>query len=177
MTSGNVKVPSQFIFSGKNPPLTTLAALQQLANTGNTLQNRYVLTFGTTSGKIDTIIANAYELAASGTNNHDFFDGSVPDIFGDANGLQTIRYLGVFLVSNSDGSANGASITIGNAATPLTMNMGGTATYQLFQSSPTMQMGSPAGFTVDNTHKLLKIVNDDAVNKLTYWITAAGRKI
>lgn len=179
MISGRLVVPSQFLYSGKNTPLATLSALQQRMNTGNTLQNRYLLTYGTASGQIDTIIANAYELAASASNTHNFFDGTVPDIFGDANGLQNIKFLGVYLVANTDGSTAATSATIGNAAAnPLVMNFGGTTpTYQIFAGGPTFQAGKPAGYTVSNTIKNLKVLNDDGANKLTYFLLAGGVKV
>lgn len=177
MTSGSLLQPFLFQYSGKSPPLSTLATLQNMSSSSKSLTNRVTFSYGTGSGQIDTIIANAYELAASATANHNFFDGSIPDVFGAANGLQNIKSLAVYLVANTDGSTAASSVTIGNAATPLTMNMGGTATYQLFSGQVTPCWGKPAGFSVTNLLKLLKIVNDDATNKATYWILAGGVKV
>lgn len=174
MTSGKIIVPFLFQFNGANPPLVALPTLSVDSTIARTLTTKYTLAFGTTSGLIDTIIANPYELAAASTTNFNFFDGTIPDIFSKANGLQNIKFLGIYIVANTDGSASGASITIGNAATPLTMNNGGTATYQAFTGGPVYQQGKPAGYTVDNTHKLLKVVNDDATLKITIWLIAGG---
>ncbi len=177
MTSGKVTVPYQFMVQGKNPPLSTLSTLSRSAGQSFTNTFRYLLTYGTGTSQINTIIANPYTLAASGTANHNFFDGTVPDIFGDANGLQNIKYLAVYLVANTDNTTAATSVTIGNGATPLTMNIGGTATHVQASGGPAMVWGRPAGYSVTALLQLLKIVNNDATNKATYWIEAGGVKV
>lgn len=179
MTSGRLVLATNFNFNGKNPPLSTLASLQQLATAQRILQNVFTLSFGTGSGQCNTIIANAYELAATASNTHNFFDGSVPDIFGDANGLQNLKALMIYLVANTDSSNPSPSITIGNAgADPLLLNLAGTTpTYQHFASSLPFLAGKAAGYTVNNTNKNILVTNDSATLKATYWVLGAGVKV
>jgi hypothetical protein len=180
MTSGRLVLATNFNFTGKNPPLSTLASLQQLATAQRILQNVFTLSFGTGSGQCNTIIANAYELAATASNTHNFFDGSVPDIFGDANGLQNLKALMIYLVANVAAvDLPSPSITIGNAAAdPLLLNLAGTTpTYQHFASSLPFLAGKAAGYTVNNTNKNIKVLNDSATLKATYWVLGAGVKV
>ena len=179
MTSGRVVLSTGFNFNGKNPPLSTLTTLQQLSTAQQILQNVFTLAYGTGSGQIDTIIANAYELAASASNTHNLFDGTVPDVFGVANALQNVKAVMIYLVANTDSSSPSPSITIGNAATnALAMNLGAVGqTYQHFASSLPFLAGKLAGYTVDATHKNIKVLNDSGTLKATYYLLVAGCKV
>lgn len=179
MTSGRVVLSTGFNFQGKNPPLSTLATLQQLSTAQQVLQNVFSLSYGTGSGQINTIIANAYELAASASNTHNLFDGTVPDIFAVASGLQNVKAVMIYLVANTDSSSPSPSITIGNAATDaLTLNLGGlTQTYQHFASSLPFLAGKLAGYTVNATNKNIKVLNDSATLKATYYLLVGGVKV
>lgn len=179
MTSGRLTLVTGFNFQGKNPPLSTLAALQQLATAQKTLQNVFNLSYGTGSGQINTIIANAYELAASASNTHNLFDGTVPDIFGVASGLQNVKAVMIYLIANSDASSPSPSITIGNAAADqLALNLGGvTQTYQHFASSLPFLAGKLAGYTVNNTTKNIKVLNDSGTLKASYYLLLGGVKV
>jgi hypothetical protein len=179
MTSGRFVLSSVFQINGKNPPLSTLATLQNFSTAQRTLQNVLALSYGTGSGQINTIIANAYELAASASNTHNLFDGTVPDIFGVASGLQNVKAVGIYLVANTDSSSPSPSITIGNAAADvLTLNFGAsTQTYQHFASSMPFLAGKAAGYTVNNTNKNIKVLNDSGTLKATYWLVCAGVRV
>lgn len=179
MTSGRFILTTGFRFDGKNPPLATLAALQALTTAQKVLQNVFNLAYGTGSGQINTIIANAYELAASASNTHNLFDGTVPDIFAAASGLQNVKAVGIYLVANTDASSPSPSITIGNAAAdPLLLNLAGTTpTYQHFASSLPFLAGKLAGYTVNNTNKNIKVLNDSGTLKASYWLLAGGVKV
>lgn len=176
MTSGKVNVPFTFQINGKNLPTSSLSTLAQPASVSFANSFVYSLTYGTGSGQVDTIIALPFQLAASASNSHNFFDASIPDIFNTSIALQNIKMLAVYLVANPDGTTAATSATLGNAASnQLAMNLGSTTqTYQIFSGGPAFVAGKPAGYTVDATHKLFKVSNDDATNKLSYWLIAAG---
>jgi hypothetical protein len=179
MTSGSALIPFLFQFTGKNSVAGSVAALAQRATANGMKSFKYSLTYGTGSGQIDTVIAQVYELAASASNEHNFFDGTVKDIFSQANGLTNLKYLGIYLTANSDSSTAGSSATIGNAsANQLVLYLGAAAqTYTIYSGGPAYQAGRPAGYTVDATHKLFKVLNNDGANKLTYWLLGCGVKL
>jgi len=137
------------------------------------------LTDGTGSLKADTLIFQVRQLTGSSSEELNFFDGSVLDVKGAATGLQTIKSLVIWQIANPVLLTPASSFTVGNAsANQLPLNLGAAAqTFTGYKDSVPFIAGRPAGYTVDATHKLVKIINDDATNLLTYMLAVAGNHV
>lgn len=134
---------------------------------------------GTGTNKADSTIYAIRQLAASGSEELNFFDGSILLVDGSAVGLQTLKSLVIWQIANPDGTTAASSFTVGNAsATQLVLNLGAAAqTWTGYMNAIPFWAGRPTGYTVDGTHKLFKIANNDGTNKLTYMLFCQGNHV
>lgn len=160
---------------------TNLSAILKVKNTAGSLFSKSIndaqaISFGTTSGKFDTLIYGDRILAASATETLNLLDGSLLDVFGVAAPLQNVKLVTIYQIANADGATDASSFTIGNAgANFLQLNFGsGTDTWSVYKGGAPFKAGRPAGFTVDGTHRLLKVANADGTNKGTYRLIISG---
>jgi hypothetical protein len=140
---------------------------------------RYALQYGTGSGQVNLICAQQRTLAASANEELNLFSGALTGVFGEATGFAKLKYLAVWLIANPGTAVTASSITVGAAsATQLILWFGNVNdTHTVFKNGPPYQGGDPVtGVTVDNTAKLVKVLNNDGVNAATYVIVAAGLK-
>ncbi len=180
MTVTKFQTAQQFILGADLPPSgTTTSTLLSDTLANQQLQTSTTLTNGTATGQIDTIICQVRLLAASTSETLNFFDGSVVDIYNAGTPLQSIRYLGIYQTVNADASTSATSITIGNAASAaLVLNLAGTTpTFTITPNGMPFLAGRNAGYTVDNTNKNIKILNNDGANKATYILVVGGVKV
>jgi hypothetical protein len=159
---------------GTASTLTVPAAVRAAARS---VQVRF--TFGTGAGQVDTLVVQERALAASASETLDLSDGSLLDIFGEANGLQTLKYLLVTLIANPAGTTGASSLTVGAAASNAhALWLGsGTDTASVVKDGVPLQMGDGTGKAVDGTHKNLKVLNADGTNAATYLLVLAGVKV
>ncbi len=144
-------------------------------------QSQMFLTLADGTGTLlaDTLIFQVRSLAGSASEELNFFDGSVLDVKGAATGLQTIKSFVIWQVANVSGLTPATSFTVGNAsATQLLLNLSSAvSTFTCYKDCVPFIAGSPTGYTVSNTVKLFKILNNDATNALTYLLAVAGNHV
>lgn len=177
MTNGRITATSGVqVYGAMTPPGTASAStipdnVRAFAQTwGNVYQ------YGTTSGKIDTIVCQERTLAAGASESLNLFDGSMLDIFDKDGAISNIKFIQIVQIDNPTGT-NASSITVGNAAATIQQLWfsASTGTYTITGTAavPFCQ-GDNTGKTVDNTAKLVKILNNDGSNAATYRITYGG---
>ncbi len=160
-------------------PATVTGANVSANRFAQQVQMLFSLTNGTGTSKADTTIFQERQLAAGATESLNFFDGSVLAVDGSATGLQTVKALIIWQVANPDATTSASSFTVGGAAaTQLVLNLGSiTDTYTGYINAAPFWAGRPAGYTVTNLLKLLKVLNNDGANKLTYMLLCQGNHV
>ncbi len=129
--------------------------------------------YGTTTGKVDIIVVQPRTLTATTGETLDLYGGSLLDVLRASAPFRKLRSLAIWITSGGDT----AGLTVGDdgvIASPNQLFFGGVAMRQIvYPSGPAMLGGSPAGTTVDNTHKNVKVLNNGAVS-VTYMLCLAG---
>lgn len=149
----------------------------------DTLQNTIAWTLGTGVNQINAAYVALLSIAASGNQVLDLT--ALTDTLGNALSFAGIKAIFIQLLGTADLAPDGVTtgngctgITVGNNATnpfsaPISDQATGTIT---FVNGEQFGRGrdSAAGWTVDATHKSLKIVNNDAVNAAKVLIGLQG---
>lgn len=177
MTNGRITATSGVqVYGVMTPPGTASASTipDNVRAFAQTWSNVYQ--YGTTSGKINTIVCQERTLAGAASESLNLFDGSMLDIFDKDGAISNIKFIMIAQIDNPSGT-NASSMTVGNAAATIQQLWfsASTGTYTITGTTavPFMQ-GDNIGKTVDNTAKLVKVLNNDAVNSLTYMILYGG---
>lgn len=137
----------------------------------------FALAYGTGSGQADTVVAQTRTLAAGASEELILSDGSLKDVFGQAAGLATVKFVGIYPVANPDGSAASSGAVVGGAATnPNQLWFGGTTqTQSVALGGVPFQQGDGAGETVaSGSADRVKVANADGANKFSYVLVVAG---
>lgn len=137
----------------------------------------FTLAFGTGAGQADTFVAQTRTLAAGASEELVLSDGSLLDVFGQAAGLATIKFIGIYPVANPDGSTAASGAVVGDAATnPHALWFGGaTQTQSVTAGGVPFQQGDAAGKVVAaGSADRVKVANSDGANKFSYVLVLAG---
>lgn len=180
MTLTNYQIAMGALVGGSwAAPGTTTSTLVPNNSINRRFQTVLELANGTGTGNADTIIIQPRLLAASASETLNFFDGSVVDITGAATALQTIKNLIIYQIANADATTAASSFTVGGAASDvLQLNFGSTTdTWTGYKDQAIFWAGRNTGYTVDATHKNLKVLNNDGANKLSYLLIVAGNHV
>ena len=133
------------------------------------------LTYGTSSGNADIIVWRTKPLTAGATATYDLYTGTdLKDLFDATAAFRKIKSVAIWVDSGGDTSG----VTIGNAASNANALFFGAQahTATIYPSGPAFLGGSPAGVTVDATHKNLKVLNNGAVS-VVVGIAIAGTSV
>lgn len=128
------------------------------------------------ASKFNTLIIQDRTLAAGASEELNLFDGSLLDVQGIAAGLTNLKGIVINVIANPSGTTTASGATIGNAsATQATLWFGAAAHTASIEKDGAPFVGwSPTGKTISNTVKLLKVLNADGANTLTYRLTIWG---
>lgn len=177
LSAGNLLAGLSFSLKAKDAPAGTASASTvarplyfQSFNDVTTIR------YGTGSGQFNSLIVQDRSLVGAAAETLNLFDGSLTDVFNRTAPLQNVKLLVVYQIANPTGTTAASSLTVGNAASAvLRLNFGADAdTWTVYLGGAEFKAGRPAGYTVDNTHKLFLVTNDDATNTATYRIVIAG---
>jgi hypothetical protein len=159
VTSGSWRLTTSVKAQGTTLPTGGVKAVPMSVPTGQT----QTLGYGTASGQCNLQVVTKATLAAGASTTLDLYGGSVLDIFGAAAAFRELRAVVVWVESGGDstGVVVGDDGVVTNPA-PLFLS-GTTPRVTVYPSGPAFSAGSPAGATVDATHKNLKITNAGAV--------------
>jgi hypothetical protein len=130
------------------------------------------LTFGTATGKADIYCAGQFTLAATTAQLFDLYVGTdLKDVQGGTAPFRKLRRFWVRILSGGDS----AGLRVGNPGSNGNKLWFGAATdtWTIFPDGPPFPGGSPAGVTVDATHKVVAVENLGAVS-VTYELFLAG---
>lgn len=133
------------------------------------------LEYGTGSGQADIYCAGNFTLGAGLTVTWDLYTGTdFKDLFGETAAFRKLKSITVAVLSGGDASG----LVVGNAASDAASLFFGanTQTWTVYPSGPPLFGGSPAGVTVDATHKNLKIANAGAA-EITFAVALAGTSV
>ncbi len=125
--------------------------------------------YGTASGQCDILCAADYLMTTGASLTLDIYTGTdLPNVFGGTAPFRKLK--AVFLGVLSGGDA--AGVTIGNAASNGNALFFGAQndTWTVFPGGVPLQGSSPAGVTVDATHKNVLIHNNSAVSVTVRFI-------
>lgn len=133
------------------------------------------LSYGTTSGKADIFVMRAITINATTATTYDLYVGTDwLDVFKDTAAFRKIKSIAIWV--NSGGDATGVAIG-GAASDAWVANFADSSDKALiYPSGPPWCAGSPAGITVDATHKNLKIENLGAA-AVTLYVCIAGSSV
>ncbi len=166
LTAGTLQIVAQTSIAGAmiaaqgTAPATITSPTAGAVGTG---QEQF--DYGTASGQCDILCAADYLISTgmSATVALDIFTGTdFPNVFGGAAPFRKVK--AVFLGVLSGGDA--AGVTIGGAASNGNALFFGAQndTWTVFPGGVPLQGSSPAGVTVDATHKNILITNNGAVS-------------
>lgn len=148
--SGTIPAPG-------NAPNNTLRDPSTASPAGTT----QTLTYGTSSGKIDTPCYGEYVIAASGTLTLNLYDGGATTtdfttVLSTAANLRRLKSIAFAVLSGGDSSG----VTIGGGSNAFASFWA--TTFTIFLDGPTASFGSPAGAAITSTTKNIRIVNNGA---------------
>ena len=178
MTGGRFRLTSNVLASiTLDPQGTASTSTLRDASVAISVASAFNLAYGTGAGQFNLLVAQQRTLAASANEELNLFDGTLKGYYGEATGFQTIKGIAVGLIVNPGTSVTASSVTIGNASATVHQLWFGadTHTADVFKNGPWFQQGDPTGKTVDNSNKLVKVLNNDGSNSATYFILAVGR--
>lgn len=134
------------------------------------------LAYGTASGKADIIAATNVEIGATSSATYDLYTGSdIKELLSGATApFRKIKAVGIAITAGGDTSG----VRIGGAASDEWVGFFVAAgdKMDIFPSGPPFVVGSPAGKTVGNTTKNLKIENLGAA-AVSLLIVIAGTSV
>ncbi len=169
MTSGSAGGTTSFGFNGNvaNTPLMAVAIRQAQSES-------LALTYGIGTGQVNAFVAKVGELAASASVSIDLT--SLTDALGNAVSYTNLKAIYIAQITNLDATADGTGLTVGNAGANANGLWFGAATGSAVASLTSMPFcqGSQTGVSVDSTHKLVQIANNDGAKKASYVLLLAG---
>lgn len=136
-----------------------------------------VLSFGTSSGKADIACCAAWVIAASGTKSFDLLAGTdFLDVMGNTAAFAKLKSVYFQVV---DGTGDTSGVVIGGAASNGNKMWFGNVndTWTIADGSPPFIGGTPAGVTVDGTHKNILLTNGSASVAITVLIAFLGSSV
>ncbi len=176
LTAGTWQLTAQCQISGvkKAPQGTaTVASIPSPGWSGGGSDTQ-TLSYGTASGSSDIFCCAAWTIVGSGTKNFDLFTAGTdfPDVFGNAAIFAKLKSVFVEVVNGTGGAAGAI---IGGAATNANKMWFGNQndTWAVTDGGPPFIGGSPAGITVDATHKDILFTNATSTS-ITLLIALAG---
>jgi hypothetical protein len=131
-----------------------------------------------TANQVDELSSKIYSVAAGGTANIDLT--ALLDVLGNTVSLVRVKGLLFQLLSTADDATNGTAcsgVTIGNAGSnAFQMFLGAQAHTIVLGNGEAAAWLSPSagGLTVNGTHKIVLITNNDVVNPAAVQVTVLG---
>jgi hypothetical protein len=135
-------------------------------------QQSYTISNGSGANQADMIFQDQRTLAASATENLDLQTGALLDIFGNAIALSKVKAIVVTALGT-----NTNNVLVGGAGSnAFTGPFGSTTDVNTVVPGGTLVLVAPTagGYTVDGTHKLLKIANSSSGTQVIYNIIIFG---
>lgn len=170
MTGGSYSLSLSVNANGELLPTGSLGTGKVSISVGTPDQG---LSYGTSSGQADIFVMRAITINATTATTYDL-TSSFADVFGDTAVFAKIRSIVVWI--NSGGDSSGVRIG-GAASNAWAANFADPSDMcVIYPSGPPWCAGSPAGITVDGTHKNLKIENLGAA-AVTLYVCIAGSSV
>lgn len=151
----------------------TQTGLAKGISSSEQLTDTETFTLGTAADQAQNVATAIIDVTASGTTNVDLT--ALTSVVGDAN--MTVARVKLFcleLLAVADGGTACSSVTVGNAASNAWawILSVATTTYPLKNGDWVAWKSSDAtGVVVDSTHKVIKVLNNDAVNAAKLRLT------
>lgn len=135
-------------------------------------QQNYTISNGSGAGQADMIFQDQRTLGASASESLDIQTGALTDIFGNAITLSKVKAIIVTALGT-----NTNNVLVGGAGSnAFSGPFGSTTDYATIVPGGMLVLVAPTagGYTVDGTHKLLKVANSAGTTGVTYNIIIFG---